>query len=60
MLAEFGSEIAAAAEERAAQAQESPDMRLLSPFLPAWLLAVTAAVTPTLYIMFDGTGVSRA
>ncbi len=32
-------------------------MRLLSPFLPAWLLAVTAAVTPTLYIMLDGTGV---
>jgi len=48
---------ALAAGERAAQAQESPAMRLLSPFLPAWLLSVTAEVTPTLYIMLDGTGV---
>lgn len=45
------------AGERAADAQEAPLMRILSPFLPAWLLSVTAAVTPTLYIMLDGTGV---
>lgn len=32
-------------------------MRLLTPFLPAWLIAATSAVTPTLYVMLDGTGV---
>lgn len=48
---------ALAAGERAAEAQEAPVMRLLSPVLPAWLLAVTAEVTPTIYIMLDGTGV---
>jgi hypothetical protein len=48
---------ALAAGGRAAEAQEFPVMRILSPFLPAWLLAVTAEVTPTIYIMLDGTGV---
>lgn len=48
---------ALAAGERATEAQEAPLMRILSPFFPAWLLAVTAEVTPTLYIMLDGTGV---
>lgn len=46
-----------AAGERALQAQEFPLLRLLTPHLPAWLLASTTATLPTLYIMLDGTGV---
>jgi hypothetical protein len=48
---------ALAAGQRAVAAQEFPAMRLLMPFFPAWLLAATTAAPPTLYIMFDGTGV---
>jgi len=48
---------ALSAGERAITAQEFPLTRLLIPFLPAWLIACTTAVTPTLYIMLDGTGV---
>ena len=48
---------ALSAGERAVAAQEFPLTRLLIPFLPAWLIASTTAVTPTLYIMLDGTGV---
>ncbi|MDD2599557.1 MAG: hypothetical protein PHO37_10070 [Kiritimatiellae bacterium] len=48
---------ALSAGERAVDAQEFPLMRLLNPLLPAWLIATTTAVTPTLYIMMDGTGV---
>ena len=48
---------ALSAGERAVFAQELPLTRLLTPFLPAWLIASTIAVTPTLYIMLDGTGV---
>lgn len=48
---------ALSAGERAIAAQEFPLTRLLIPFLPAWLIACTTAVTPTLYIMLDGTGV---
>lgn len=49
---------ALSAGERAVEAQESPLLRLLlNPFLPAYLIAATTAVIPTLYIMLDGTGV---
>ena len=48
---------ALSAGERAVVAQESPPVRVLNPFLPAWLLASTTGTTPTLYIMLDGTGV---
>lgn len=48
---------ALAAGDRAVAAQESPPVRVLNPFLPAWLLASTTEITPTLYIMLDGTGV---
>jgi hypothetical protein len=48
---------ALAAGQRAVAAQEFPPLRLLTPFLPAWLLATTTAAPPTLYIMLDGTGV---
>ena len=48
---------ALAAGERAVSAQEFPALRLLTPFIPAWLLASTVATPPTLYIMLDGTGV---
>jgi hypothetical protein len=48
---------ALAAGERAVTAQEFPVLRLLTPFIPAWLLASTVATRPTLYIMLDGTGV---
>ena len=46
-----------AAGQRALLAQEFPLLRLLTPHLPAWLLAATTATLPTLYIMLDGTGV---
>ena len=46
-----------AAGRRALHAQEFPLLRLLTPHLPAWLLAATTATRPTLYIMLDGTGV---
>lgn len=46
-----------AAGERAVEAQEFPDLRVLLPFFPAWLLASTTATIPTFYIMMDGTGV---
>lgn len=45
------------AGERAVEAQEFPLLRLLNPYLPAWLITTTIAVIPTLYIMMDGTGV---
>jgi len=48
---------ALAAGARAIAAQTSPALRLLLPFIPAWLLAATVATIPTLYIMLDGTGV---
>ena len=48
---------AISAGTRAVEEQEFPRMRLLTPFLPAWLIANTTAVIPTLYIMLDGTGV---
>lgn len=48
---------ALSAGERAVEAQEFPLLRLLNPYLPAWLIATTTAVIPTLYIMLDGTGV---
>ena len=46
-----------AAGRRALQAQEFPLLRLLTPHLPAWLLASTTATLPTLYIMLGGRGV---
>lgn len=48
---------ALAAGRRALEAQESPAAWIPEPILPAWLLAATAPVTPTLYITLDGTGV---
>ena len=48
---------AISAGDRAVEEQEFPHMRLLTPFLPARLIETTTAVTPTLYIMLDGTGV---
>jgi hypothetical protein len=44
-----------AAGKRALKAQEAPPLRLLTPHLPAWLLATTTATAPTMYIMLDGT-----
>jgi hypothetical protein len=46
-----------AAGQRAISEQEFPLMRILTPHLPAWLLAATVPTTPTMYIMLDGTGV---
>lgn len=48
---------ALSAGERAVAAQEFPALRILTPFIPAWLLAASVATPPTLYIMLDGTGV---
>ena len=48
---------ALAAGARALEAQENPAAWIPEPLLPAWLLAATAPVAPTLYIMLDGTGV---
>ena len=48
---------ALAAGRRALEAQENPAAWIPEPLLPAWLLAATAPVTPTLYITLDGTGV---
>jgi hypothetical protein len=48
---------ALAAGERALAAQECPALRLLVPFIPAWLLKSTFETVPTLYVMADGTGV---
>ncbi len=44
-----------AAGKRALKAQEFPPLRLLAPYLPAWLIAATTATLPTMYIMLDGT-----
>jgi hypothetical protein len=48
---------ALAAGERALADQECPALRLLVPFIPAWLLKSTFETVPTLYVMADGTGV---
>jgi hypothetical protein len=48
---------ALAAGARALEAQKNPAAWIPEPLLPAWLLAATAPVAPTLYIMLDGTGV---